>query len=76
MTPEVPDLKTLTIADLQKLPPTIDVVTAGRAFGINRDTAYKLARSGAFPCEVIQAGRRYRVVTADLLRVLQVPAAA
>ncbi|MFF4179754.1 DNA-binding protein [Streptomyces sp. NPDC001750] len=67
----------LTTADLLKLPPTVDVATAGRAMGICRDTAYMLVRSDAFPCKVIKAGaRRYRVVTADLLRVLQVQAPA
>ncbi|MFE3146536.1 DNA-binding protein [Streptomyces sp. NPDC059218] len=73
---ELPDASTLTVADLLKLPPAIDVVTAGRAIGINRDTAYKLARSDNFPCKVIRAGVQYRVVTADLLRVLHVQAPA
>lgn len=71
---ELLNASTLTAADLLKLPPTIGVVTAGRAIGINRDTAYKLVRSDTFPCKVIKAGARYRVVTADLLRVLHVQA--
>lgn len=69
---ELLNAETLTTADLLKLPPTISVVTAGKAIGINRDTAYKLARSGTFPCKVIRPGTQYRVVTADLLRVLAI----
>lgn len=52
--------------------PTLDVETAGRLFGIGRTTAYALARAGEFPCELIRVGRAYRVVTADLLRVLNI----
>lgn len=62
----------VTVADLLTWPPTIDVEKAGRAIGIGRTTAYALARIGEFPCKVIRAGKAYRVVTADLLRVLHV----
>ncbi|MGW4731871.1 helix-turn-helix transcriptional regulator [Streptomyces shenzhenensis] len=67
---EALDAQTLTTAGLMSLPPTISVELAGRAFGVGRDTAYKLVRAGEFPCQVVRAGRRYRVVTADLRRVL------
>lgn len=66
----------LTVGDLLNLPPTIDVETAGKAFGIGRTKAYELVRGGAFPCKVIPAGRTYRVVTADLRRVLGIQAPA
>lgn len=62
--------------DLLDLPPTVDVETAGKAFGLGRSTSYSLARAGEFPCKVIRAGRSYRVITADLLRVLQISPAA
>lgn len=60
----------LTVRDLLNLPPTTDVETAGKAFGMGRTKAYELVRADKFPCRVIPAGRTYRVVTADLLRVL------
>ncbi|MGY5034336.1 DNA-binding protein [Streptomyces sp. 900116325] len=63
----------MTTRELLELPPTTDLETAGRAFGIGRTTAYQLARKDQFPCEVVRAGRLFRVVTADMLRVLQVP---
>ncbi|MFJ2708869.1 DNA-binding protein [Streptomyces sp. NPDC087428] len=62
----------MTRDELLSLPASVDIVTAGRAFGVGRTTAYSLARSGEFPCQVIRAGRAYRAITADLLRVLQV----
>ncbi|MFJ8852401.1 DNA-binding protein [Streptomyces sp. NPDC102437] len=63
----------MTTRDLLDLPPTVDLETAGRAFGFGRTHAYHLARTNAFPCKVIRPGRLFRVVTADMLRVLQVP---
>jgi hypothetical protein len=62
----------MTAKELLELPATVDLVTAGRAFGVGRTTAYALARNGEFPCRVIRAGKAYRAVTADLLRVLDI----
>ncbi|WP_309317356.1 DNA-binding protein [Streptomyces salinarius] len=64
------DPSTLTTADLLSLPPTVDVETGGAAFGLGRTTSYRLAREGKFPCKVVRAGGGWRVVTADLRRVL------
>lgn len=64
----------LTSADVRSLPVTIDLVTAGRALGIGRTKAYRLAQAGRFPCRVLRVGRSYRVATADLLAVLGLPA--
>lgn len=62
----------LTRSELLALPAAVDVETAARAFGIGRTTAYALAKTGTFPCKVLRAGKAYRVVTQDLLRVLDV----
>lgn len=62
----------LTRSELLALPAAVDVETAARAFGIGRTTAYTLARTNQFPCKVLRAGKAYRVITEDLLRVLQV----
>lgn len=56
--------------ELQRLPVTVDVPTAGRAFGLGRNRAYELARNGGFPCPVLRFGRTVRVKRADLLRAL------
>lgn len=62
----------LTRSELLALPAAVDVETAARAFGIGRTTAYALARTDQFPCKVLRAGKAYRVITEDLLRVLQI----
>ncbi|MBO0917505.1 helix-turn-helix domain-containing protein [Streptomyces laculatispora] len=62
----------LTRTEVLALPAVVDIETAARAFGLGRTTAYALAKSGDFPCQVIRAGRAYRAITADLLRVLHI----
>jgi hypothetical protein len=48
----------------------VDVPTAGRAFGIGRDEAYRLAREGSFPAPVLRLGRYLRVTRAAVLNAL------
>ncbi|QRI76270.1 MULTISPECIES: DNA-binding protein [Rhodococcus] len=50
--------------------PTCSLVDAIKALGISRGHGYALARSGEFPVKVLRLGTTYRVVTADLLRLL------
>ncbi len=57
-------------ADVTSLPVTVDIVTAARALGCGRSLAYRLVAEGDFPCRVLRLGRRYVVVTVDLLAVL------
>lgn len=59
--------------DIRAWPVTVDVPTAGRAFGIGRDEAYRLAREGAFPVPVLRLGRYLRVTRAAVLVALGVP---
>jgi hypothetical protein len=63
----------MTYAELLALPTTVDLGTGNRAFGIGRSLGYKLAREGRYPCRVIKAGTRFRIVTADLRRELHAP---
>lgn len=56
--------------------PTMAVGDAAAALGIARSTAYQLARAGDFPCKVVRVGTRYRVVTADLRRLLSAESVA
>ncbi|TMR89550.1 helix-turn-helix domain-containing protein [Nonomuraea basaltis] len=60
----------LTLAEIQHLPAVVDVVTAGRALGMGRTTAYQLARQGRFPCRILRIGKKYLVPTAALLAFL------
>ncbi|MBS2966346.1 helix-turn-helix domain-containing protein [Actinocrinis puniceicyclus] len=64
------------LPDPRTLPPTLDIVTAGRLLGIGRTTAYQLARHGRFPVPVLRVGGSYRVPTAPMLALLGIDAPA
>lgn len=56
--------------ELRALPVTVDLKTAGRAFGFGRTKSYELARAGDFPCPVLPLGARFVVTKIALLRAL------
>jgi hypothetical protein len=45
-----------TIRELYELPAAVDLMTAARALHMGRTMAYKLARSGEFPCRLLRYG--------------------
>jgi hypothetical protein len=53
--------RAFTIHELYDLPAAVDLMTAARALHMGRTTAYKLARSGEFPCRLLRYGGTYRV---------------
>jgi len=62
----------LTGDELLALPAVIDLDTSNRALMIGRSTGYGLAKLGQYPVKVLRLGNAYRVVTADLLKLLGV----
>ncbi|MFF3114239.1 hypothetical protein ACFVSN_34265 [Kitasatospora sp. NPDC057904] len=62
-------------AELLALPAAIDLDTANRAIGLGRSKGYELARRDAYPCRVLRLGKKYRVITTDLLRLLGIDVA-
>ncbi len=60
--------------ELLALGVSTDLLTAAKAFGIGRSTAYELAQQGKFPTRVLRLGSRYVIPTAELLDVLGVSA--
>jgi len=50
--------------------PTVGVEDVAKCYGISRATAYNLAKRGELGVRVLQLGKRLRVPTADLRRVL------
>jgi hypothetical protein len=67
----------LTMEELFALPPSVDIITAGRAFGIGRTKAHELARADDFPCKVLRLGTRYRVPRSAIFEALGIdPATA
>ncbi|MET9965300.1 DNA-binding protein [Streptomyces sp. NPDC006356] len=62
----------MTREELLALPVTVDVLTAGKALGLGRNTTYELVNAGEFPVPVHPWGGVKRVVTADLWEALGV----
>jgi len=62
----------MTRAELLALPAAVSLDTANRAIGLGRSKGYSLARLDAYPCRVLRLGKSYRVITADLLRLLDI----
>ncbi|MFJ3939166.1 integrase [Streptomyces parvus] len=56
--------------ELLALPVAVDLDTANKALTIGRSTGYALAKRGEYPVAVLKLGNAYRVVTADLHRLL------
>jgi hypothetical protein len=68
-------MKPLSRAELLKLPPVTNLVMLGRAFGISEPVTRERRRRGEFErmgIRILQLGAQYRVITADVLRVLGV----
>ncbi len=65
----------MTRGELLALPVAVDLDTANRALAIGRSTGYDLAKRGEYPVKVLRLGNAYRVVTAELYRLLGVEAA-
>ncbi len=61
-----------TIDEIRSWPVTVDVRTAGLAFGIGRDQSYRLACEDAFPVPVLRMGRRLRVSRAAVMSLLDI----
>lgn len=64
-------MKSMSLAEVRRLGATCDVATAGRALGVSRASAYQSISEGTFPVAVVRVNRRLRVLTADLVRVLE-----
>jgi hypothetical protein len=61
----------MSAEELLALPVSVDLVTAGRAFGLGRTKSYELARCGEFPVRVIPVGAgKFRVPRSALLKAL------
>lgn len=60
----------MSVQELQALDVTVDIRTAGRAFGLAPSTSQDKAKNGDFPVRVLRYGREYRVLRSDLFRAL------
>jgi hypothetical protein len=62
----------MSLDELMALPPSVPIDIANRALGIGRTKGYDLAKREIYPCAVMRLGKQYRVITADLWRILNV----
>jgi hypothetical protein len=61
-----------TLAEIKATwPPTVDVSAGARALGVSRSALYEAVRTDRCPVETIKVGARTRLLTADLIRVLE-----
>ena len=61
-----------SLDEIRAWPATVNPATAATAFGISRSYAYELVSRGEFPAKVLKVGSKTRVVTADILRALDI----
>lgn len=60
-----------TLDEVRQWPATVDVPTAGRPFDLGRNASYDAVKNGTFPVRVIKVGHRLRVVTAEIVALLE-----
>lgn len=61
-----------TLADVRKLPPTVDMRTAAEILGVSYSLAHRQYQQGEWPTRVLKLGNRLRVPTQELRRLLGV----
>jgi hypothetical protein len=61
----------VTLAAVRMWPATVNVGQAALALGVSRASLYEALARGERPVEVITVGRRMKVLTASLLKVLE-----
>jgi hypothetical protein len=64
-----------SLNQIRKWPATVSVEEGALALGSSKSTAYQAIAAGEFPVATIRVRRRLRVLTADLIRVLEGEAA-
>lgn len=60
-----------TLDEIRGWPATVSVAAAAPAVGISKSHFHALITRGEEPCRVLKFGKRCRVVTADLVRLLE-----
>jgi hypothetical protein len=60
----------MSMEELLALPVSMDIVTAGRAFGFGKNKSRELARTDEFPCAVKRFGGKYLVTRTALFGAL------
>lgn len=61
-----------TLDEIRSWPATVGVPEAARAIGVSKSHLYELVKRGEAPVRVLSFGTRHRVVTASIVRLLEV----
>ncbi len=61
----------LTLAEVRRWPPTVNIEQAARALGVSRSSLYQAVGEGCAPVEVIRVRRTMRVLTHSLVELLE-----
>ena len=61
----------VTLAAVRRWPAAVNVEQAATAVGVSRASAYQAIAEGTFPAKTVKVGRRIKVLTASLLKVLE-----
>lgn len=59
-----------TLDEIKTWPATVGIPRAGSSVLLSRSRSYELAKAGKFPFKTIQVGSTLRVLTSDILAVL------
>jgi hypothetical protein len=65
----------MSMDELLSLQVSVDLTTAGRAFGLGHTKAFELARQDRFPVRVLHVGRKYRVPRSAIFEALGIGSA-
>jgi hypothetical protein len=61
----------LTLGDVRRWPPTVDVSMAAEALGVSRSSLYTAIAAGDAPVAIIRVNRRMKVLTSSLIELLE-----
>jgi len=61
----------VSLREVRTWPATVDVPDGARALGYGRTTLYEAIRRGQSPVKTISVGHRIKILTSDLIRVLE-----
>jgi len=64
-------LRGLPLAQIRNLPALLDVTPAAAVLGVSRSNLYESIKNGSCPVKTIRVNRRIKVLTASLIRVLE-----
>ncbi|MFD5508295.1 helix-turn-helix domain-containing protein [Streptomyces sp. NPDC127051] len=60
-----------TLDEIRGWPATVSVASAAQALGVSKSWLHLAIKQELLPLRVLHVGRRYRIITAELVRLLE-----